>query len=100
MALAFTESSLDYKVKHKLSGVIGVCGIYKRHWHDLLIENDIKVNSLKACEVVYNELLEQNNNNKRKALKKYKGIVSKKNSYLIDNVLELEEQLKELYETN
>lgn len=92
MALAFTESSLDYNIKHKLSGVVGVCGIYKVYWQDLLLESNTKINSLKACEVVYNELLEKHNT-KKAALKEYKGIISKNNNYLVDKVIKLEEQI-------
>lgn len=58
----------------------------------MLRENNVKINSLKACEIVYTELLEKFES-KRKALRYYKGIVSENNNYLVDNVLKIEEKL-------
>ena len=92
LALAFSESSLDYEVKHKIKGVIGICGVSKLYWQDLLKESNTKINSLKACEIIYNELLEKHNT-KKAALKEYKGIISKNNNYLVDKVIKLEEQI-------
>lgn len=94
LALAFTESSLDYNVKHKDDIAKGICGIVPKYHKELLDEHNVKVNSLKACEVVYNYYLELNNGNKIKTLKDYKGIGSKKNMYLVFKVIELEERLK------
>ena len=54
----------------------------------------MKINSLKACEVVYNYYLELNNGNKVAALKDYKGIESKSNMYLVYKVIENEEKIK------
>lgn len=55
-------------------------------------ENNVEINSLKACEIIYNELLEKYNT-KKVALKEYKGIISKKNNYLINKVIKLEEKI-------
>ena len=60
----------------------------------MLEENKVKLNSLKACEIVYNYYLELNNGNKIKALSDYKGIESKDNMYLVYRVLEIEKGLK------
>ena len=60
----------------------------------MLKENNVKLNSLKACEVVYNYYLELNNGNKIKALSDYKGIEYKDNMYLVYRVLEIEKGLK------
>ena len=60
---------------------------------NLLKENGVKANSLKACLVVYKELLNKHKN-KRLALKEYKGVTSKSNLYLIDKVIETEKGLK------
>ena len=54
----------------------------------------MSVNSLKACEVVYNYYLELNNGNKVKALIEYKGIQSKNNLWIVENVLKIEKELK------
>lgn len=64
----------------------------KIYWIDLLNENNVEINSLKACELIYNELLEKYNT-KKVALKEYKGIISKKNNYLINKVIKLEEKI-------
>lgn len=61
---------------------------------ELLDSYNTPINSLKACEVVYNYYLELNNGNKIKALKSYKGIESKDNIYLVYKVLEIEKGLK------
>ena len=94
IALAFTESSLNYRVKHDNNIAQGICGVVPKFHKELLEENNVKLNSLKACEVVYNYYLELNNGNKIKALKDYKGVVSKDNMYLVYRVLELERGLK------
>ena len=94
IALAFTESSLNYRVKHDKNIAQGICGVVPKFHKELLEGNNVKLNSLKACEVVYNYYLELNNGNKIKALKDYKGVVSKDNMYLVYRVLELEKELK------
>jgi len=94
IALAFTESSLNYRVKHDKDIAQGICGVVPRFHKGLLEENNAKLNSLKACEVVYNYYLELNNGNKIKALKDYKGVVSRDNMHLVYRVLELERELK------
>lgn len=94
LALAFTESSLNYKVKHKNDVAKGICGVVPKFHKELLKENNVKINSLKACEVVYNYYLELNNGNKIAALKDYKGIESKSNMYLVYKVIENEEKIK------
>lgn len=91
--MAITESSLNYKVKHKKDIAKGICGITDFHI-DLLKENNVRVNSLKACEIVYNYYLELNNGNKVAALRDYKGIKSKSNMYLVYKVIEIEKELK------
>ena len=94
LALAFTESSLNYKARHKGNVAVGICGIVPKFHKELLKENNVKINSLKACELVYNYYLELNNGNKVAALKEYKGIESKSNMYLVYKVLEIERNLK------
>ena len=94
LALAFTESSLNYNVKHKGDVAKGICGIIPVYHKELLKDNNVKINSLKACEVVYEYYLQESKGNKVKALKEYKGISSKKNTYLIFKVIELEKKIK------
>lgn len=93
MALCFTESSLRYKVKHSIKTVVGICGIDKRYFKDMLKNENIEINSLVAGEVVYNYFLDKSNGNKRVALANYKGIITQ--THLVDRVLELEKRLKE-----
>lgn len=94
MALCFTESSLRYKVKHSIKTVVGICGIDKRYFKDMLNDENIAINSLAAGERVYNYFLDKSNGNKRKALASYKGIITQ--THLVDRVLELEKRLKEI----
>lgn len=81
-------------MKHNRDIAKGICGITPKFHKELLEENNTKLNSLKACEVVYNYYLDLNNGNKINALKDYKGIESKDNMYLVYKVLEIEEKLK------
>lgn len=94
LALAFTESSLDYNAKHKNDIAVGICGIVPKFHKELLDSYNVPINSLKACEVVYNYYLEINKGNKIKSLISYKGIESKDNIYLVYKVLEIEKGLK------
>lgn len=71
MALCFTESSLNYNVKHHGrydSGTKGICGI-KPCWNELL--DGVDRNSLQAGSIVISHLLETHSLDK--ALHKYKG---------------------------
>lgn len=95
MALAFTESSLNYNVKHKGNVAKGICGIIPTYHKDLLEENNVRINSLKACEVVLASYLEENKGDLIKSLKDYKGIESKKNIYLVYKVLDIEKKIKQ-----
>ena len=93
--MAFSESSLRYDVKHSKKSVIGICGIDKVFWAEELMENGIKINSLKSCEYVLNYYLEQNSGNKKKALAGYKGLIKdKKVGGVVDSILEKEKELK------
>lgn len=94
IALAFTESSLNYKVKHSRDIAQGICGVVPKFHKELLKENNVKLNSLKSCEVVYNYYLELNNGNKVAAIRDYKGIKSNNNMYLVYKVIEIEKEIK------
>ena len=93
LSLCFTESSLRYKVTHSIKTVVGICGIDKRYWSDLLKKNDVNINSLKAGEVIYDYLLDKNKGNKYRTLLEYKGVITQ--THLVDRVLKLEKKLKE-----
>jgi len=95
LALAFTESSLNYDVKHKKDIAKGICGVIPKFHKDKLDELSIDINSLRACEAIYIDYLEQYKGNKVKALVEYKGIESKANMYLVYRVLEIENKIKE-----
>lgn len=95
--LAFTESSLRYDAKHSKKSVVGICGVDKTFWADELKENDVKVNSLGACEYVLNYYLEQNQGNKRKAIAEYKGLKNNKKVLgVVETILQKEKEIKEL----
>lgn len=92
--LAYTESSLDYNVKHPIKDVVGICGINKFFWKDELKENNIQINSLSACEYVLNYYLDKYNGNKRKALAAYKGFKKdKKVNKVVDKILQVNKKL-------
>lgn len=94
LALAFTESSLNYDVKHKGDKAKGICGVIPIYWNDLLKEHKVKVNSLKSCEIILNHLLDKNNGDLVNALVDYKGIKSKDNIELAYRVLEIYKDIK------
>lgn len=71
----------------------GICGIDTKYWKEELNENNIKVDSLSACIYVYDRYLDKYDN-KYMAIKKYKGIVSKDNLWIVDRVLEIENDIK------
>lgn len=92
LAIAFTESSLRYDVKHNEKWTIGIGGIRPNFYPDLF-ENGLNPNSLLAIEKVYLSLMDKFDNDKVSVLKHYKGIKSQKNMYLVHNVLELEKKI-------
>lgn len=93
VAIAITESTLDYNTKHKINSIKGICGIDTKFWKEELKENNIKVNSLQSCLYVY-EVYYNQTNNKAKAIKLYKGIRSKDNYWIIKKVIKIENSLK------
>lgn len=84
---------MDYNAKHKRKDVVGICGVSTTYWGDLLKENGVKVNSLKACLVIYKELLNKHKN-KRATIKAYKGIETKSNMWIVDKTIEIERKMK------
>lgn len=94
IALAFTESSLNYNVKHKGDRAKGICGIIPEYHKDLLDSKSIDLNSIQACEEVLNYYLYIHKGNLVKALVDYKGVKSKDNMNLVYKVLEIKEKIK------
>lgn len=80
---------MDYNAKHKAKNTIGICGINVIYWNDLLKDNGVSANSLKSCLVIYKELLNKHKN-KRSAIMHYKGIESKVNFWIVDEVIRIE----------
>lgn len=95
LAIAFTESSLRYDVKHNEKWTVGIGGIRPNFYPDLF-ENGLNPNSLLAIEKVYLSLMDKFDNDKVSVLKHYKGIKSDSNIYLVHNVLELEKKILNL----
>jgi hypothetical protein len=73
LALAKTEADWNYNVKHPQKDTVGICGVRPSYWKKYLAERNIKINSLQACEAIYEFYLEENDGNRLKALKDYKG---------------------------
>lgn len=93
IALAYTESNLTYGIKHNIPTVRGICGIDTKYWKEELNKNNIKVDSLNACIYVYDRYLDRYDS-KYMAIKKFKGIVSKDNLWIVDRVLEIEKEIR------
>ena len=69
LAIALTESRLNYYVKHKDSMTIGIGGLKKYH------KTIAPINSLMALEEVWIKYLRKHKGNINKALMSYKGTV-------------------------
>ena len=95
LAIAFTESSLRYDVKHNEKWTVGIGGIRPNFYPDLF-KDGLNPNSLLAIEKVYLSLMNKFDNDKVSVLKHYKGIKSNSNIYLVHNVLELEKKILDL----
>ena len=97
LALAFTESTLDYYVNHNDNGAtVGPCGTVLFYWEDFLKEQNISPYSIRSCEAIYNEYLAKYKT-PYLALKKYKGIKSKKKEWIIRKVLRIQKELARKY---
>lgn len=92
LAIIYTESKWKYNVKHLEWNTQGIAGIRPYYWGDFLKMQNVRVNSVKACELVYLDLLKKNNGNKFKAIAEYKG--AKKDFTIVRTVLELEQKIK------
>ena len=83
MAICYTESNLNYDVKHPDKDTIGICGIkHKFYKKDVL--RGVEVNSLYAGYLVLKSLDFD--------VKKYKGTVNNYKSY--DRVKKIYEEIK------
>ena len=78
LAIAFSESSLDYEVSHPTKDLYGIGGI-KRKFH----KTAFKSNSLMAIEEVFLKYLAIAKGDHSLALKMYKGTVTNYKSYNI-----------------
>ena len=92
--ILFSESSGNKNVKHSKKNVQGWCGVDVSIWGEELKQNDIPVNSLKACDYILNKYLEENNWNKKLALYDYKGIEKNtKVKKVVDNMIKIEKKI-------
>lgn len=91
----FSESSGNKNVKHSKKNVQGWCGVDVSIWGEELNQNDIPVNSLKACDYILNKYLEENNWNKKLSLYAYKGIENNiRVKKVVDNMLKIEKKIE------
>ncbi len=89
----FTESSFNKNVKHSKKSVKGRCGVDIYIWGEELKENGIKVDSLEACDYIFQKYLKQEGT-KRKALVAYKGLKKdKKVAKVVDKILQVDKKL-------
>lgn len=91
LAIAITESGIDYNAKHQDAFTLGVGGIKGIFWSDLL--GDVNPNSLQAIDIVISHLIDKNNGNIYKALADYKGADT--NMKTTDKCWKLYQQLKD-----
>lgn len=96
LALCFTESNLNYEVKHKGAfdnTTTGICGLKTKYWIDEIEEiNHQNINSLYAGSLVLEYLLNKYNGDLFLALKHYKG--ADKNLEPVNRVIEIYEGIK------
>jgi hypothetical protein len=96
LALCFTESNLNYEVKHKGKfdkTTVGICGLKTKYWIDEIEEiNHQNINSLYAGSLVIEYLLNKYNGDLEKTLKHYKG--ADKNLEPVKRVIEIYEGIK------
>ena len=96
LALCFTESSLNYEVKHKGKfdkPTVGICGLKTKYWIDEIEEiNHQNINSLYAGSLVLEYLLNKYNDNLFLAIKHYKG--ADKNLEPVNRVIEIYKDIK------
>ena len=91
----FSESSGNKNAKHSKKNVKGWCGVDVSIWGEELKQNDIEVNSLKACDYILNKYLEENNWNKRLSLYAYKGVEKNdKVKKVVDNMIKIEKKIE------
>ena len=76
LAIARTETNMDYHIKHPDKSTIGIGGIKKLH------KTIAPINSLMAIEEVYIKYLNKYKGNNKKALMAYKGTVKNKKSFI------------------
>ena len=76
LAIARTETNMDYHIKHQDKSTIGIGGIKKLH------KTIAPINSLMAIEEVYIKYLNKYNGNNKKALMAYKGTIKNKKSFI------------------
>lgn len=96
LALCFTESSLNYEVKHKGKldkSTTGICGLKTKYWIDEIDEiNHQNINSLYAGSLVIEYLLNKYDNDLFLALKHYKG--ADRNLEPVNRVIEIYKGIK------
>lgn len=97
VALCFTESSLNYNVKHYGRFDIstsGICGLKSKYWIDEIEEiTHENINSLYAGSKVLEYLLIKYDNDLFKALKHFKG--ANKNLKPVHKVIRIYKNIKE-----
>ena len=94
--MCFTESSLNYNVKHHGRFDIstsGICGLKSKYWIDEIEEiTHENINTLYAGSLVLNHLLNRFDGDIFKALAYYKG--SKKNFEPVHKVIRIYKEIK------
>lgn len=96
LVLCFTESNLNYEVKHKGKfdkSTTGICGLKSKYWINEIEEiNHQNINSLYAGSLVLEYLLNKYNGDLEKTLKHYKG--ANKNLEPVKRVIRLYKEIK------
>ena len=90
LAIAITESGINYEAKHPDCQTFGIGGIKNLFWSDLL--GDVNPNSFEAIDIIISYLIDKNNGNIYEAIKDYKG--ADKNLSTTNKCYSLYKQLK------
>ena len=90
LAIALTESNVNYNAKHQDGFTIGIGGIKSIFWADLL--SNVNPNSLEAIDIIISHLIDKNDGNIYQAIKDYKG--ADKNMKTTDKCWNLYKQLE------
>lgn len=94
LVICYSESGLNYDAIHQ-GKYKGICGVVPEYWEDYLNELGLDYNSVAGGYAVYQYYLDKTGKNSS-ALKEFKGIDSKKKTWIINKVKKVIEEVKKI----